>query len=123
MSHASPFGLDQWLQAHAESLDTGAAHAAGLLPAAGDARLFCIGVPRSEGGAGGTTGDALEAIAATAPPKPLPITTTRRNTGVAGKATGDPDPGLAAGLLGDGRNPSTRVQAETPHAAKDLDRR
>ena len=58
--------LQHWLDAHAESLDEGSAHASELLPRLAGEGLFGVGVPESEGGQGGTLGDALEAIAGVA---------------------------------------------------------
>ncbi len=64
--HALPADLAGWLDAHAESLDTDATHAADVVPRLGRSGLFRVGVPEAHGGAGGTTGDAIEAIAAVA---------------------------------------------------------
>ncbi|THF65186.1 acyl-CoA dehydrogenase family protein [Pseudothauera rhizosphaerae] len=55
-----------WFAEHAEALNNGAAHAEELLPQLGRRGLLRIGVPTALGGAGGTTSDALEAIAAVA---------------------------------------------------------
>ena len=61
-----PADLAAWLDAHAESLDTDAVHAADVVPRLGRAGLFRVGVAPELGGAGGTTVDAIEAIAAVA---------------------------------------------------------
>ena len=55
--------LRQWLDAHADSLDEGPAHAHEVLPRLAQQGLFGLGVPVAEGGQGGSLGDALEAIA------------------------------------------------------------
>lgn len=59
-------GLAAWLDAHAGALDTGAEHAGAVLPRLADEGLLRIGVPPSLGGAGGTSIDAVEAIASVA---------------------------------------------------------
>ncbi|WP_414447391.1 acyl-CoA dehydrogenase family protein [Burkholderia sp. 22PA0099] len=56
-------GLGDWLDAHAESLDTEPAHAAEVLPRLARAGLSAIGVPASSGGAGGNIADAIDAVA------------------------------------------------------------
>ncbi|TDV16467.1 acyl-CoA dehydrogenase family protein [Paraburkholderia caballeronis] len=68
-----PFALDAaaptlaaWLDAHAETIDTTQDLAADILPRLGAADLLRIGVPAQYGGAGGSTVDAIEAIAAVA---------------------------------------------------------
>lgn len=61
-----PDGLRDWLQQHAPALNDGSANDEALLPALAAAGLFAIGVPQNMGGAGGSTGDAVEAIAAVA---------------------------------------------------------
>jgi alkylation response protein AidB-like acyl-CoA dehydrogenase len=61
-----PRDLEAWLDAHAESLDTQAQHAAEVVPRLAEAGLFRIGVPEELGGAGGDAVDAIEAIAAVA---------------------------------------------------------
>ncbi len=58
--------LAAWLDAHADALDTTPALASGILPRLAQAGLPRIGVPGALGGAGGTTVDAIEAIAAVA---------------------------------------------------------
>jgi len=58
--------LRQWLDAHADSLDEGPAHAHEVLPRLAQQGLFGLGVPVAEGGQGGSLGDALEAIAGVA---------------------------------------------------------
>ncbi|WP_420997371.1 acyl-CoA dehydrogenase family protein [Cupriavidus sp. 30B13] len=63
---ALPADLAQWLAAHADGLDSGAADPAGVLPRLAQAGLFRIGVPQAQGGSGGTTTDAVEAVAAVA---------------------------------------------------------
>jgi alkylation response protein AidB-like acyl-CoA dehydrogenase len=55
-----------WLDEHAEAIDAGQALAAEVLPQLGRARLLQIGVPVRLGGSGGTTGDAIEAVASVA---------------------------------------------------------
>ncbi len=57
-------GLDAWLAATAEALDTSSADAAAILPALARAGLFGIGVPAGLGGSGGDVADAVDAVAA-----------------------------------------------------------
>lgn len=52
-----------WLQQHADALDQGQGPADELLPRLGQADLLRLGVPSAIGGADGTIGDAIEAIA------------------------------------------------------------
>ena len=52
-----------WVSAHAESLNRGALDADAAIPVLGAAGFFRIGVPEADGGSGGTTADAIEAIA------------------------------------------------------------
>jgi len=52
-----------WVSAHAGALNTGAADADAVIPVLGAAGLFRIGVPEAQGGSGGSTADAIEAIA------------------------------------------------------------
>lgn len=66
MSTVLPEGLRDWLNAHAPALNDGSANDEALLPALASAGLFAIGVPESFGGAGGRTGNAVDAIAAVA---------------------------------------------------------
>lgn len=54
------------LLAQADALDHDASLAAQVVPALGRSGVLRVGVPREHGGDGGTTGDALEAIAAVA---------------------------------------------------------
>lgn len=61
-----PADLAAWLDAHAEALDTSAAHASEIVPRLGRAGLFRIGVDTALDGTGGTTADGIEAIAAVA---------------------------------------------------------
>jgi alkylation response protein AidB-like acyl-CoA dehydrogenase len=61
-----PDGLRDWLQQQAPALNDGSSDDEALLPALATAGLFAIGVPQSMGGTGGSTGDAVEAIAAVA---------------------------------------------------------
>ncbi|MCS6890847.1 MAG: acyl-CoA dehydrogenase family protein, partial [Rhodovarius sp.] len=56
--------LAAWLEAAAPGLDDGSADARDVLQRLGAAGLFALGVPRQQGGAGGTVVDAIEAIAA-----------------------------------------------------------
>lgn len=58
--------LVSWLDTHAQALDTGAAHAGEIVPRLAQAGLFRVGVERESGGTGGTTVNAIEAIAAVA---------------------------------------------------------
>lgn len=55
-----------WVSAHAASLNDGAADADAVIPCLGAAGFFRIGVPAALGGSGGSTADAIEAIAAVA---------------------------------------------------------
>lgn len=52
-----------WVAQYAESLDTCNQHADAVVPQLAEQQLFGIGVPQHLGGLGGTTGDAVEAIA------------------------------------------------------------
>jgi alkylation response protein AidB-like acyl-CoA dehydrogenase len=61
-----PVDLREWLQQHADSLDTTSALAPEVVPRLAGAGLFAAGVPQAFGGSGGTVGDAIEAIAAVA---------------------------------------------------------
>lgn len=61
-----PADLLAWLQASADALDTTPDLASEIVPRLAGAGLFAIGVPASLGGKGGTTTDAIEAIAAVA---------------------------------------------------------
>lgn len=61
-----PADLAVWIDAHAESLDTDATYAAEVVPRLGRTGLFRVGVTHALGGAGGTTVDAIEAIASVA---------------------------------------------------------
>jgi len=67
-AHASalPVALTDWLQANADALDASPELASEVVPRLAGAGLFAIGVPQSMGGAGGTTGDAIDAISAVA---------------------------------------------------------
>jgi alkylation response protein AidB-like acyl-CoA dehydrogenase len=58
--------LAAWLEEHAEAIDVHQDLAAEILPQLGRAQLLRIGVPVDLGGAGGTTVDAIEAIASVA---------------------------------------------------------
>ncbi|KQM76399.1 acyl-CoA dehydrogenase [Xylophilus sp. Leaf220] len=58
--------LRTWLAGHAESLDAEATHAHEVVPRLAQAGLFGLGVPQAAGGQGGSTADAVEAIAAVA---------------------------------------------------------
>jgi alkylation response protein AidB-like acyl-CoA dehydrogenase len=58
--------LAHWLDTHAGALDEGHAPPADLLPRLGDAGLFRVGVETRRGGNGGTTADAIEAVASVA---------------------------------------------------------
>lgn len=58
--------LASWLDANAEAIDAGQTLASEILPRLGRAGLFGIGVPTAEGGLGGTTVDAIEAVASVA---------------------------------------------------------
>ena len=59
-----PTELIDWLQANADLLDTTPDLASEVVPRLAGAGLFAIGVPESLGGKGGSTADAIEAIAA-----------------------------------------------------------
>lgn len=61
-----PAALRDWLQANADALDASAELASEVVPRLAGAGLFAIGVPEAEGGSGGTTLDAIDAIAAVA---------------------------------------------------------
>ncbi|NML28988.1 acyl-CoA dehydrogenase family protein [Zoogloea dura] len=52
-----------WIAAHAASLDAGPEHADQVVPLLGAAGFFRIGVPVALGGSGGSTFDAVQAIA------------------------------------------------------------
>lgn len=58
--------VPDWITAHALALDAGTIDADLVLPVLGAQGLFRIGVPRELGGDGGSTADAVEAIAAVA---------------------------------------------------------
>jgi alkylation response protein AidB-like acyl-CoA dehydrogenase len=58
--------LAAWLEEHAEAIDARQDLAAQVLPQLGRAQLLRIGVAANLGGSGGTTGDAIEAIASVA---------------------------------------------------------
>ena len=58
--------LAHWLAEHAGALDEGDAPPADLLPQLANAGLFRVGVDTRLGGTGGTTADAIEAIASVA---------------------------------------------------------
>lgn len=67
--HTLPADLAAWLDAHAEAIDAhsrGDNHASEIVPRLARAGLFRVGVAAALGGAGGTTVDAIEAIAAIA---------------------------------------------------------
>lgn len=68
MSHTTPLpeALQNWLHAHADSLDQGGAGSSELLTRLGEAGLFRTGVPSEHGGLGGRIQDAIDAIAAVA---------------------------------------------------------
>ena len=55
-----------WVSAQAASLNDSAADADAVIPQLGAAGFFRVGVPAAQGGSGGTTADAIEAIAAVA---------------------------------------------------------
>jgi alkylation response protein AidB-like acyl-CoA dehydrogenase len=55
--------LAAWLDEHAEAIDAGQELAAQILPQLGHAQLFRVGVPVELGGTGGSTVDAIEAVA------------------------------------------------------------
>ncbi|WP_322012182.1 acyl-CoA dehydrogenase family protein [Paraburkholderia sp. J12] len=59
-------GFAVWLDENAEAIDTSPQPAAAVLPQLGRAGLLRVGVPAALGGAGGTTVDAVESIAAVA---------------------------------------------------------
>jgi alkylation response protein AidB-like acyl-CoA dehydrogenase len=61
-----PDELREWLRANADSMDTTADLASEIVPRLAGAGLFATGVPETLGGNGGTTADAIEAIAAVA---------------------------------------------------------
>lgn len=61
-----PTDLQAWLQANADALDTSADLAAEVVPRLADAGLLRVGVPSALGGAGGTIGSAIAAIAGVA---------------------------------------------------------
>ncbi|MEK6346723.1 MAG: acyl-CoA dehydrogenase family protein [Burkholderia sp.] len=65
-SRTGDAGLDDWLDAHAESLDTEPALAREVLPRLAGAGLTAIGVPAGAGGAGGGLTDAIDAVAGVA---------------------------------------------------------
>jgi alkylation response protein AidB-like acyl-CoA dehydrogenase len=65
LTHRAP-ELAAWLDEHAEAIDAGQDLAAQILPQLGRAQLLRIGVPVHLGGSGGTTVDAIEAVAAVA---------------------------------------------------------
>lgn len=58
--------LADWLDFHAEALDTDPSLAAGVLPQLVQGRAVGVGVPHSLGGAGGTIADAIDTVAAVA---------------------------------------------------------
>ena len=58
-----PDAVAAWLAAHADALDTAPELAAEVVPQLAAAGLFRAGVPAHLGGGGGTTADAIEAIA------------------------------------------------------------
>jgi alkylation response protein AidB-like acyl-CoA dehydrogenase len=59
-------GLSAWLDAEADRLDSTRELASAVVPQLASAGLFGAGVPVALGGSGGTTADAIEAIAAVA---------------------------------------------------------
>lgn len=61
-----PADLAAWLQANADELDSTPALASEVVPRLAGAGLFAVGVPQDLGGRGGTTLDAIDAIAAVA---------------------------------------------------------
>lgn len=65
-SSALPVEFTTWLQANADALDATPDLASEVVPRLAGAGLFAIGVPESLGGKGGSTADAIEAIAAVA---------------------------------------------------------
>lgn len=64
MTAAFDSALADWLEAVAPSLDDGSANPSLVLRRLAEAGMFTVGVPRTEGGDGGTVADAIEAIAA-----------------------------------------------------------
>lgn len=58
--------LAAWLDTHAEAIDAGQHLATQVLPQLGRAGLFRIGVPLEAGGLGGSTVEAIEAVASVA---------------------------------------------------------
>jgi len=62
MTIGSP--LVAWLDAEAHGLDAGATSPSVLLPQLAEAGVFSVGVTEALGGAGGSLGDAVEAVAA-----------------------------------------------------------
>jgi alkylation response protein AidB-like acyl-CoA dehydrogenase len=58
--------LAAWLDANAEAIDTTQTHAPDILPRLAQAGLLRIGVPAESGGSGGTTVDAIRAVAGVA---------------------------------------------------------
>lgn len=58
--------LTAWLDEHADALDGGAADPESIVARLAEAGLFSIGVPNALGGSGGTTSDAMLAIASVA---------------------------------------------------------
>ncbi|WP_336815906.1 acyl-CoA dehydrogenase family protein [Burkholderia gladioli] len=62
-TEAAPAELGDWLDQHAESLDTEATLAAQVLPRLARAGVAAIGVPASSGGAGGDIAEAIDALA------------------------------------------------------------
>jgi alkylation response protein AidB-like acyl-CoA dehydrogenase len=65
-AEASTGELAAWLDANAEAIDTSSSQAAAVVPRLAQAGLLRVGVPVSLGGSGGTTLDAIEAIASVA---------------------------------------------------------
>lgn len=63
---ALPAALSRWLTANADALDGGSADPESVVPELAAHDLFRIGVPEALGGAGGTLGDAVEALAGVA---------------------------------------------------------
>lgn len=61
-----PASLGNWLEAHAEEIDTEQTLAAQVLPHLGEAGVFRLGIPKNLGGTGGGTGHAIEAVASVA---------------------------------------------------------
>lgn len=58
--------LAAWLDANAEAIDTTQTHAPDILPRLAQAGLLRVGVPAESGGTGGTTVDAIRAVAGVA---------------------------------------------------------